>query len=94
MTKVGFNQVLVSTTVYERLKTIATENGLSFNKVILKLLDNPSIDTGIDTTTQIGNNQRPIQFLGPKMEQNQTYFVEKEGVGTLVPSMAGPAGPG
>ena len=45
MTKTGYNQVLVSTVVYKRLKTIATENNLSLGRTIAKLLESKSIDT-------------------------------------------------
>jgi len=42
MTKQGYAQVLVSAPVYDRLKSVASKNGLSLGKTIDKLL---SIDT-------------------------------------------------
>lgn len=45
MTKAGYRQVLVSVAVLERLKTVATENGLSLGKTIARLLESDCIDT-------------------------------------------------
>jgi len=89
MTKIGYNQVLVSNVVYKRLKTVATENGLSLGKTIDRLLE---YRYGIDTLGSKPDNQNLIQSQVSKTDRNRTSFAEKEGVGTLVPSKAGPAG--
>ena len=92
MTKEGFNQVLVSNVVYERLKTVATKNGLSLGKTIARLLENNGIDTGIDTPISRTNNQNlnrvPVQQTDPR----QTSFSEREVIETVGSHLAGPAG--
>ena len=92
MTKTGYNQILVSTTVYERLKAVATEHGLSLGKTIARLLENNGIDTGIDTLISKTNNQNlsrvPVQQTDPR----QTSFSEREVIETVGSHLAGPAG--
>ena len=46
MTKDGYAQVLVSNVIYDRLKSVAKDNGLSLGRTIARLLENQqSIDT-------------------------------------------------
>jgi len=84
MTKIGYHQVLVSAAVYNRLKTIATENGLSLGKTISKLLEHQQgIDTRIDTPVSKPSNQNPTQIPIQQTDAKRTSFSEREGLGTV-----------
>jgi len=89
MTKQGYCQVLLSVAVYDRLKAVATKNGLSLGKTIDGLLE---YRYGIDTHVSKLDNQNLIQPPVSKTNQNQTSFLQRERLEPVGCHMAGPAG--
>ena len=89
MTKQGYAQVLVSTPVYDRLKTVAAKNGLSLGKTIDRLLE---YRYRIDTTALEPSHQNLTQAPIQRIEPNQAVFGEREGLETVGSQMAGPRG--